>query len=219
MVSGRMDGSAVSTSQQPAPTIDRSPPRAVFAELLARAIDELDLQPSPLAIAYVLELLEHNLRAPQRSRDDGSPTLAEAWLEAAREQGATQLWMLRGLGDRALFVSGFFGESLHRGLVGVGYYGQIGRAAYGQLSNRLPTAGRRSDCEPSWSGLYLELAEGFMAFVDLLAEVGLRSRRERSLDVLRVYDHYLETGSEHARRQLVRRGLVPPAHGSRQRWQ
>ena len=79
---------------------------------------------------------------------------------------------LRRLGDAALFVAGFFGESLARAPFGPAPTGEAGRLAYGALSAALV----RIAAERTWSRLYEELADRFRDFADLLAEVGERTR-------------------------------------------
>ena len=80
---------------------------------------------------------------------------------------------LRGVGDHALFVAGFFGESLETSsAVGLDYYGEIGSAAYADLSASLTPRERAM----GFGGLFGELAADFSGFVEVLAEVGGQTR-------------------------------------------
>jgi len=193
--------------------IDRSGPRELFTELVAGAVEETRLAASPLAVTYLVELLESRVRVPETA--DGSPepeeTLAESLLRARQQHGPTRLGRLRRLGDRALFVAGFFGDSLERSLVDIDYYGDVGRSAYSQLARGLAGTIR----EPTWSELYTELAQRFDGFVDVLAEVGDRTRPHHRVQLLRLYERCLRTDSPRDRRRLLRRGLSPPMGGSR----
>ena len=198
--------------------IDRTPPRAVFAQLVASALGEARLEPSPMASAYLVELLLERVREPAADPaapdEDRAPTLAEALLGARQRRGADRVRRLRRLGDRALFVSGYFGDSLNRSVVDLDYYREIGRSAYGDAGATLAvSAGDRS-----WPGLFFELARGFGAFVDVLAAIGDRTRADRPADLLRLHERYLRTGSDRDRRRLVRLGYTPPPRGHR-RWQ
>jgi len=192
--------------------IERKAPRALFAELVAGAVEENRVAASPLAITYLVELLDSRVRARGTAADDpeAESTLAESLLRARREQGAARVRRLRNLGDRALFVAGYFGDSLQRSLVDIDYYGDIGRAAYSNLatslSDRVP--------EKTWPGLYTELAQRFDRFVDVLAEVGDRTRSSRGVDLLRLYERCVRTGSPRDRRRLLRHGYLPPTGGS-----
>ena len=194
--------------------IERTAPRALFAELVAGALSETRVDPSPTAIAYLVELLESRLLAA--TPDGGEPaSLAEGLLRAQLQQGSSRVQRMRNLGDRALFVAGFFGDSLSRSVVDIDYYGDVGRTAYADLSQSLAQQLR----ERTWPGLYAELAQRFYEFVDVLAEVGDRTRADRAADLLRLYERYLRTGSSRDRRRLMRLGQAPPESGALRRWQ
>jgi len=197
--------------------IERTTPRAVFAELVASALWETRVQPSPMAIAYLIELLDSRVRAAAAAGDGAAEeaTLAENLLAAGLLAGVSRIRRLRNLGDRALFVAGFFGDSLSRSVVDIDYYGDVGRAAYANLAESLA----QQVAEGAWTGLYRELAQRFDEFVDVLAEVGDRTRSGGSEDLLRLYERYLRTGSPRDRIRLVRRGQVPPDRSGLRFWQ
>jgi len=209
------------TDSAGATLIERTASRGVFAELVASALGETQVQPSPMAIAYLIELLDSRVRvtAPVADADADADaeqaTLAEGLLLARLQRGSNRLRRLRNLGDRALFVAGFFGDSLSRSVVDIDYYGDVGRAAYANLADSLAQQLR----ENVWPGLYSELAERFNEFVDVLAEVGDRTRFGRSEDLLRLYERYLRTGSPRDRSRLLRRGQVPPDRRALRFWQ
>ncbi len=192
-----------------APLIDRIPSRVVFAELVAGALDRTRVEPTPLAATYLVDLLEDRVRLthPPERPAGGEETLAEALLAARQLRGAARLRWLRGLGDRALFVAGFFGDSLDRRTVGIRYYADAGRLAYADLSSAL--VGRST--ERAWSELFEELADRFPDFVDVLTEVGDSGRARQPGALLRLYDRYLRSGAERERRRLLRRGRLVPA--------
>jgi hypothetical protein len=183
--------------------LDLAAPRAVFAELLAGAVDQSPLRPTPVAIAYLIDLLEERIREPGRS---GPALRAEALLAARGEPEATRLIGLRRVGDGALFEAGFFAESLSRVPFGAVPTCQAGRLAYGALSAAL--AGLAA--EPGWSLLYEELADRFGDFADLLAEVGERTRGAGQPRIQSRYARYLATGSARDRRLLLSLGALAP---------
>jgi hypothetical protein len=111
---------------------------------------------------------------------------------------------LRAVGDQALFVAGFFGESLARKVVGIAYYRDIGQAAYDDLSSWLCRRG----WDGTWGGLYRELAERFNACLEVLATVGERARADRACDLLQLHERWLATGSEAVRLRLLERGCL-----------
>jgi hypothetical protein len=198
------------------PLIDQTSPRAVFAHLVAAALAEISLRPSPMATAYLIELLDE--RVCQPGEPDESSALAEMLLEARLAAGPVRIRRMRGLGDRALFGAGYFGEQLVRKAVDIDYYREIGRQAYRDVAVALAASGQ---CGGTWPKLYLELSERFPAFVDVLAEVGERSRGdvEPDMDLLRLFERYRRTGSSRDRRRLLQLGHVPPDRGELKWWQ
>jgi len=197
------------------PLIERAAPRALFAELVAGALGETRLQPSPMAVAYLIELLDSRISATPPEAAAEEATLAESLYAARARRGAERTLRLRCLGDRALFVAGWFGDSLSRRVVDIDYYGDVGRTAYSQLADTLA----QQLSEDTWPGLYAELAERFSDFVDVLAEVGDRTRSAHSADLLRLYERYVLTGSARDRRRLLRAGELPPDRRSLRSWQ
>ena len=189
--------------------------RDLFQELVSEARDELGQRPSPLATGYLVDLLDARVRhtGPEVATPEAlaaPTTLAENLVEALLAEGSCRWTRLRALGDRALFDAGFFGDSLRRRAVGIDYYAEIGRAAYLRLSAaREARAGARVG-RPAGQDLFRELAQHFVDFVELLAEVAQRSRGVRYVDLLRLYDRYRERGSERDRDRLLRHGLILP---------
>jgi hypothetical protein len=188
--------------------IEAGSPRELFARWVAEACARTRPAPSDLAAAYLVDLLAGRLRAPAGPTRETEATLAEAWLIARGAEGARRVERLRAVGDHALFVAGFFGESLTRKVVGIAYYRDIGQAAYDDLSSWLT----RGSWDGTWGGLYRELAERFTACLEVLASVGERARSDRASDLLHLHERWLATGSETVRRRLLARGcLVGPA--------
>jgi len=194
------------------PRIDDGSPRALFSAWVEEARAEARPPPSDLAAAYLAHLLMERLRAGEAGAE-AEPTLAEAWLAARCAEGARRLRGLRAVGDRALFVAGFFGESLTRKPVGVSYYRDIGQAAYGDLSAGLA---RTAPGDGTWGDLYAELADRFAGCLAVLAAVGDRARAGGADDVLHLYERWIATGSASVRRRLAARGcIVGPVTGRR----
>jgi len=202
-------------SRQAAPVqIERSLPRAVFAELLAGVLEKSQLQPSPMAIAYLVELLDE--RVPEKRKGfESELALAEALLNARHDHGVDRIQRMRGLGDHALFVSGFLADSLLGGAVDGMYYQQIGCSAYADVAKGLRVQGE-SGC---WANLYRELVANFGKFAEVLAEVGDRTRSQPPRNWLGVYERYLRTGSDRDRELLLGAGYLLPDRASRGWWQ
>ena len=60
----------------------------------------------------------------------------------------------------------------------------------------------------AWGAVFAELAEKFREFVDVLAEIR-DSGSAAALDVLRLYEVWLRTGSQRAARLLREHGIEP----------
>jgi hypothetical protein len=175
-------------------------PRAFFAGLLAGAVAAVRVRPSPLATAYLIDLLEARVCA---AGPEDPETLAEALLAARSDCGPARVDRLRRLGDRALFVSGFFADRLERQAVGRGYYAAVGRSAYGHVATTL-SEGRAA------RALFAELAGRFGEYAEVLTEVGDRTATDPPGRLLGIFERYLDTPRPADLRRLVRRGCVPP---------
>ena len=115
--------------------------------------------------------------------------------------------MLRRVGDTSLFVAGFLGDGFARKLIDVDYYIDMGGAAYGRLSD---TVRGTREGRAFGTVVFAELAEKFRDFVDVLAEIR-DSGKAAAIDVLRLYEVWLRTGSRRAARLLREHGLEPNA--------
>ena len=159
---------------------------------------------------YVVNLLTLFARSEvlYEGSDEG-PTLKPLALilaEAMEARTAEERnFALQRIGDISLFIAGFFGESLARRQVGLDYYVRMGGSAYGSLSERV----RGSVRGQVFTAVFAELAAKFQDFVDVLSEVRDEARGNDDVDILRVYDTWLRTGSKRAERMLRRLGIEP----------
>jgi hypothetical protein len=168
-----------------------------FKELVEGAITRQHVSAGELTAFYVVHLL-----ASFVERTDSPEPLALGLAHALESGGARQRSTLREIGDRSLFLSGFFSDSLKGRLVDIDYYMSIGGYAYNALT-RLET--------DHLSPVYAELGEKFSSFVDVLAEVSERTSCTSNLDLLRLYERWLKTGSRRSGQLLAERGVVPLA--------
>jgi len=169
-----------------------------FKELVDGALAHQRISAGELTSFYVVNLLAGFL---QRPADDDAP-LAFRVAQALDRGGIQQRTTLREIGDLSLFVSGFFSDSLRRKLVDVDYYVSIGGWAYLTLS--------RADSD-TLSPVFGELAAKFAEFVDVLSEVSERTQCASNVDLLRLYEKWLKTGSRRSGQLLAERGVVPVA--------
>jgi hypothetical protein len=176
-------------------------PTEYFRELVESAMQHQHVDAREMTSFYVVNLLTgfiHLDRSPGSGDDQPlGITLARA-LQAA---GVAQRDGLRQVGDRSLFISGFFSDSLNRSLVDIDYYIQLGERAYGSLA--------RQAASDALGDIFDELADKFADFVDVLSEVSERTSLTSNSDLLRLYEKWVRTGSKRRGDLLAARGLVP----------
>jgi hypothetical protein len=174
-----------------------------FRCLVDDAITHQKVDALELTRYYLVQLLTGHARCGTRADGAASDEPLALWFARALESGGSrQRSELRGLADHALFVSGFFSDSLVRSAVDVDYYASLGGYAYQQLSVW------ESD---TLSPVYLELGHRFMAFADILAEVSEHSGLTSDRDLLRLYERWVQFGSTRHQERLRRRGITPTA--------
>ncbi len=113
--------------------------------------------------------------------------------------------ILQRLGDVALFIAGFFADSLSHKSVDVDYYSHMGEAAYGSLAE-MPARTLR---ETALNGVFVELARKFGEFVDVLNEVAQQATVSGEQDIFRLYELWVRTGSRRAAEKLRELGVQP----------
>jgi hypothetical protein len=171
-----------------------------FHEAVSTAMRNQGVESTEHAEFYLVNLLAGFAKAPI----DDQPLalqLAEATLATPEERARH----LRIVGDRSLYVSGFFEGSLSRRLVDVDYCIRLGGTAYRQLAD-LPAA-RREPGVPSVD-VFRELAAKFARFVDVLAEVSEWGAVSSDAGVLALYERWVRTGSAWIERRLRARGVL-----------
>lgn len=182
-------------------------PRQHFEELVEAGFSRLKIQTYPSVRSYLVDMLEFYLDArnlfPEQKNESGpsrSTTLAETWLSVDSLPPAERMESLKQLADRALYVSGFFSDSLQRKVVDVDYYADMGGAAYARLAS--------SVSQDTSAIVFRTFSNRFLEFADVLAFVSQKSMVQTDEDVLRLYDRYLRTGSEIARDRLNEIGVL-----------
>ncbi len=187
-------------------------PSQFFREQLAKAMEHQRVSTSAFTEYYLVNLLVACVRGdvlPGREEGYDETPLALLYLRAVGAPRAERTRLLRLLGDSALFVSGFFADSLDHAAAGHGYYRALGGRAYACLGRESP--------RPFGNELFAELAERFSQFSDVLAEVSEESRLAHPASLVRLYERWLATGSRRAAVQLGERGVTPVAGGDRVR--
>ncbi|MDH3611930.1 MAG: hypothetical protein OEU90_00790 [Gammaproteobacteria bacterium] len=180
--------------------------RTSIDDVVAKQGVELD----PHAAHYVVNLITLFSRSEELYEDDGEfyglKPLALMLADAADAPSPeVRNHSLQRIGDVALFIGGFFMESLASKAVDVDYYIYMGENAYGSLSEEVRGTFRGK----VFADVYKELAAKFQILIDVLNEVRDGARKESDIDLLRTYEIWLKTGSRRAENLLRQQGIVP----------
>jgi hypothetical protein len=195
-----------------AESLVRETPLEFFREQLGRAMEHQRISTTAFTEFYLVNLLSAAVRGESLPRSEpGFDEMPLALLyvramEAARFERAR---LLRLLGDSALFVSGFFAESLDGKPADAAYYRTLGGRAYARLS-----------CEetlPFGPNVFSELGVRFGEFADLFSEVSEATRLSRPVTLVKLYERWIVTRSRRAALLLVEQGIhpAPTAAGDR----
>jgi hypothetical protein len=180
-------------------------PMEFFREQLERAMEHQKVSTSAFTEFYLVNLLVSCVRGdplpPPEPGYDETP-LALVYARALEASRAERARLLRAMGDTALFVSGFFADSLDRKLVDLAYYRSMGGHAYARL-------GREERGDAYGPAVFLELAGRFTEFADLLSEVSESSRLASNRSILALYERWVQTGSRRAASLLAEQGITP----------
>jgi gas vesicle protein len=184
---------------------------AYFHDVVAEAIKARQVEATPSAATYLVELLADHARPDSRAGETLARPLTFQLDEALHICAPAERFdKLRVLGDGVLYSCGFFGEHFEARGVDQGYVIGIGTTAYGAASSLLhaPSSGPK----PRGDDIFRELADNFRAFVGVLAEIAERTVTagvQGSRDLVKMYERWLKTGSEGLAQELAAHGLVP----------
>jgi hypothetical protein len=192
--------------------------RDYFRTSIDDAIAEQGVDVDPHATHYVVNMMTLFSRSDQFYQDDGETCglkpLALMLADAADAPSTEQRnQTLQRIGDVALFISGFFVESLANKAVDIDYYMIMGESAYGSLSEEVRGTFRGN----AFADVYWELATKFQILIDVLHEVRDSARAESDVNLLRTYEIWLKTGSRRAENLLRQQGIVPISDARRPR--
>ncbi len=179
-------------------------PVEFFREQLERAMEHQKVSTSAFTQYYLVNLLAGCLRGelpPSEPGYDETP-LALLYVRAIQSSRRDRARLLRAMGDTALFISGFFADSVTRRLVDLDYYKAMGGFAYARLAH---------DEDPRVFGpeVFSELSDRFTEFADLLSEISEASHLATNTSLLKLYQRWVQTGSHRAATLLAQRGITP----------
>jgi hypothetical protein len=164
--------------------------------------------PEAPSALYVAGLLADYAKPGTLSHEALSRPLSFLLREALDTVGPDRFQRLRGLGDHALYVSGFFAENLERRGVERGFVRSLGATAYDAAGAML----RRAGGEARGPDVYDELATRFDDLVALLADVAdalYATSAHDSRSVLEVYERWSRRHSPALAEALAQWGIAP----------
>lgn len=173
-------------------------PQDFFRELVTSAMEKQKVSARPETEFYLVNLLNHFMSSGALVEEPLALMIKEA-LE--KQESEEQKKLFKQVGDVSLYMAGYFQDSLNRKLVDVDYYIDMGGAAYRHVAVRIEDEGPRET--------YEELAAKFGNFVDVLAEISDTTTPKTEKDLLRLYDVWMQTGSERAAKALKEAGILP----------
>ena len=184
--------------------------REFFRQSIDDAISRQRVSVTDQTSHYVVNLLTLFSRSEEFHGDTSSSRcvgplalmLAKA-LESESEEEKN--FALQRLGDIALFMSGFFSQSIEHGAVDRGYYTDMGGNAYDWLANNVRGTLRGR----AIGHVFEELACKFVDIVDVINEVSEQASVPTVSDTMRLYKTWLSTGSARAARLLKEMGIEP----------
>lgn len=183
--------------------------RDYFGQVLDDAFNARKIKSEVRVKGYLIQVLEFyldakNLFEKENADETGKRklnTLAELYLTAASAESRQKIELLKKLGDRSLYISGFFGDSLQRKIVDIDYYVNMGGAAYGTLSKTL-------DRQDPLKDVFEIISKRFIDYVEALTYISQNTMVSNNQSLLRLYDRYLQTGSTLAKEKLIEMGIV-----------
>ena len=172
-----------------------------FEERVGQASASHDIQLTAETCRYLAVLLMRPETALNRSDPQ---TLAELHMAAATATRLQALRLYRVLGDRALYIAGYFGESLESRPVSLDYYADMGGAAY----RRVALLGHSGSQRDPWTEIFEELAQRFHDCLVLVSDVADQNRAAGCRNLVELYDHWLRTRSPNAAQRLSELGVL-----------
>jgi len=173
-----------------------------FHEDVRNAKRNLGARLSNDSTLYLSQLLTERARADRHTPAES--TLAELLGRAVTSPPTDQAQVYRELGDRSLYVAGYFRDHLGHALVGADYYAAMGSSAYLRVHDVMARF-----FSGAMASVFHELGEQFETCVTILDHI--RCTHEAHPDMMeRWLKAWVERGDEQAASRLRERGLLLP---------
>ncbi len=177
--------------------------REYFRKEIQKAKEALRVECSDFTEFYLVNLLAEFGETDELFEDADRP-LALIYGKAMESGPQERFRLLKKLGDFALYMSGYFSDSLQGKAVDADYYIAMGSNAYGSASKLLRAQPRGDVFGP----VFNDLSGNFPSYVDVLAEVSESAPGASSdKDVMRLYELWVRTKSKRCEMILRKMGV------------
>lgn len=154
---------------------------ALWQEVIDNAKSCCDIRLNPELEMYLISLLIRHTNQPEMVKQ----ILAKSFLEALQHHHQERMLSLQKVGDKCLIFAGLFPGTAEKRLVTIGYFVDLGRAAYSAISYRT-------------NDLFNSLSIEFVSLMDVLQSI----RANTDLLPLEAYEQWNQVGSLRALNML-----------------
>lgn len=182
--------------------------RNYFRTSLEEGIKKHKLKLSAFAEIYLLDLLERALDTKKIFTSEANSPIDEPLAiilgKAVESQDPyKKIQLLKNIGDRSLYVSGFFADSLNKKTIDIDYYISMGRGAYKFVAD-LSLAKSKPI---GHADIFEELSEKFIHLVHLISFVSEQSGMTDTDNLIKLYDKWVHTNNESYSEKLRSKGI------------
>ncbi|MCI5071688.1 hypothetical protein MRY82_01935 [bacterium] len=135
---------------------------------------------------------------------EGEVPLAFSWGKAIKEASQFKRFKdLVAVGDRSLYVAGFFSDYFNQQLFDIDYYIQMGSLAYEQASDIQTRLNQEKEIK-----IFSLLAKHFKDLVFIMSELSEDMNMTNNKNLLALYERWLATKNKHLLKRLKEKGIV-----------
>lgn len=174
--------------------------RRYIQHMVYEALTQENVRLHKLVEDYVVDMLTDFILIDPLNLGEGLPVLTWMYADATSLVGPRRIAALKRLGDVALFLSGIFADYVRMTVNGLGYYIDMGRAAY-DLAARSAVA---------LNPIFDELSKKFIPLVTALNAVSIQSSLSRGFDSDSLLELYVRDSSNLALRDRMMERLSIP---------
>lgn len=188
--------------------MDNVNPEYFFRDKVIEAQDRQGLRLPGNVEFYLVNLLCGFVKSREEPTEQAD-CLALTLKKALEGPYGQKVLLFKHIGDTALYVSGFFKDSLNRKSYDLSYYIMMGVGAFQQLAGLMRA---QSTYGRAMAEIYGELSDYFHTAVEILMDVSDQTTGradERTFDALSVYGQWLSTDSQKLSRDLLAEGIIP----------